>query len=159
MESLRRHMCRLKDDIKIDPLFQFLLVDLILKRILETGWNDGVVWLRIVTSISTEPSSYTKCEEIFTSWTTNNFRYVCCTQVITQSSAIKLVIDNHVTLIRRVSSFSRSLNLHCSIRHIISCLSLSFPAACKYFIQKSNGFTALNLYATATDWLEHNTKK
>jgi hypothetical protein len=37
MESLRRHMCRLKDDIKIDPLFQFLLVDLILKRILETG--------------------------------------------------------------------------------------------------------------------------
>jgi hypothetical protein len=62
--------------------------------------------------ISTEPSSYTKCEEIFTSWATNNFRSVCFTQVITQWSALKSVNDNHMTLIRRVSGSSRPLNFH-----------------------------------------------
>jgi len=36
MESLRRHTCRLKDNIKMARLFQFLLVDLTLKWILET---------------------------------------------------------------------------------------------------------------------------
>jgi hypothetical protein len=35
MESLRRHRCRLKDNIKMDPLFQLFLVDLTLKGILE----------------------------------------------------------------------------------------------------------------------------
>jgi len=84
-----------------------------LKGILET--QDETVeflWLTIVTSNGTEPSSYTKCEEIFTSWATNSFRSVCFTQVITHSSAIKSVIDNHVTLIRRVSGSSRPLNIH-----------------------------------------------
>ena len=57
----------MKYNIKMDPLFTFLLVDLTLKNILQTGRNGGVIWLRIVTSVSTEPSSYTKCEEIFTS--------------------------------------------------------------------------------------------
>jgi hypothetical protein len=66
MESKRRNRCRLKDNIKMDPLFQFLLVVLTLKGILETGENGGVIWFRIITSMSTEPSSYTKCEKLFT---------------------------------------------------------------------------------------------